>query len=1079
MKRCVALLILLQLFSVEVIAQTGIPSEGREYYIGILTPSMQFQSSTLSGWTPFYNTYLYLTPAADATVTMTYFDQSGSEVSSNNIKVKAKITTQIALDLTKFQKSNLNSESGLFSTCHLMCTAPISVQFVSTGSCSGGSYLALPIQCYGKHYVVQSYNDNPGGIGGYLNTQSSRGCFQIIAAHDATQISITPSTTTAGGHTGAISGAGANGTAQPFSVALNRGEIYTVYSAGTDGSNDITGTTIDADKPIGVLSGHENAFTVQSSVPSGTEGRDYMVEQLFPVECWDSTGYYTVPFINSGGGTNIGGAGDEVRAVTEPGNGNSLVYTIGTSSTVVPPFKYGSFAQANVTRPVSFQDQNGKPFGVMFYDQRSQGTSDPYPAPSMVSIIPRSRWKSEYYFNVPNYKYDSYDRYLYIVYPKADFNAQKILMGAAGVAPSPINSSVVIKAQSPVPGDDSLGAIAALLPNVNSFYILDAAVSPTDPKKHSTLAAYYTATFSKNRGFGFGHDFFSANDYSEYGNPLGINYGEFGTIKPKLAASEVNQCGKWIVSVHDTGDANTGIRYVEIVNYPKNSYVTPITPSVNARFDPSVDSVNKGEIVLPGTDKEYSFTVEPVNPADPMTAVIEVYDNSGTSLLVNLTAAPSTTLSASGGLTQMTQKTTFSYASTQVGTSNCGAIVITNPSGTGARDFTINGLAIKGDSAMKFQSAITTPTAVKPGTNLSLNICFSPRDTSSLTDTVILTGECGNLFKYIIQGKGASGLINATDYTFAETAQGDKTCVTGAIKNTGSLPFILQGATLSDSSNFSIDAAFLSTLPVTISPGDSITATVCFNPTDKDSHTGTLTWKTNIPHTLDSRMKSVSILNGKGYNAGVVWSPSPTTMSVDTSKGQTNATTRVYLANRGTSKRIIVNSISITGGDSTSFTITNASYGLPITFPFTLNTQDSFWVDVQFKPDTTKGYAPRNSYINSTYTLEGSTLGQFVISPLVGNFFGSAGVAATTEQPAFEANLYGTRLVMFMPSGVGSTVDCSVFDLLGRKVGGENNLDVIEGSGVGLTVGNLPTGVYIVRISSGGKQWSTKIMSFE
>jgi hypothetical protein len=574
----------------------------------------------------------------------------------------------------------------------------------------------------------------------------------------------------------------------------------------------------------------------------------------------------------------------------------------------------------------------------------------------------------------------------------------------------------------------------------------------------------------------------SANEYSECGNPLGFNFGTFGAIKPKLSASVNNQCGKWTVTAHDTGDVNTGIRYIEIVNYAKGSYVNAITPATNVRFPILADSVNKGEIVLPGTDKEYTFEVDPINPADPANATIEIYDNSGASLLVNLSKAPSTTSSASGGLTQpVANVNSFTYSQTKVGTSNCGSVVITNPQVTGAQDFNVNHIALGKDTAFKFQTQYADSLKIKPGSNMTITVCFTPHDTAIALDTITITGDCGNQFKYILQGTGVSGLISASDYTFAETAQGDKTCVTGTIKNTGTLPFTLKGGVFSDPTDFSFDAGFLAALPKTLNPGDSINPIVCFNPQDKDSHNATLMWTTDISPSLDSKMKGVSLLIGKGYNASVVWSPSSLTMALDTIQGQTEQTLRTYLANHGATKKIVVQSILLTSGDSADFRLAGFEYGLPIT-PFTLSAGDSAWVDVKFKPDLSRGYVKRSSYLTVNYTLEGSSSNQFDAAPLSGTFTGTQDAVISAPEGSNELRgfIEGTRLMMLLPSDIQNKFDCEVYDLLGRKIAGETNLDVIEGTIYAwMSVGKLPEGVYIVRITSAGKQWNCKVVNAE
>ncbi|MBS1903628.1 MAG: T9SS type A sorting domain-containing protein [Bacteroidetes bacterium] len=1085
-KRTIIVAVILQAIASLVQAQTGIPSEGREFYVGVPYPSIQRQKSTLNSYSgPTYKSYVHVTTSVDNSVTFVYIDSTGFENGATTKKIAAKQSFQFPLDMTKFQTWETTGDGVRYGTMKITSKAPISVEFVSQGTCSGGSYLSYPLQCWGKNYVVQSYNDNPAGNGGYINTAASRGFIEIVSGHDGTNVFVTPSTTTAGGHVGAISGTGANGTPQPFSVSLNRGQTYTIYAEGKDQGADLSGTVINSSQPVCVLAGHENAFTLTSSVASGTEGRDFMVEQLIPVEAWDSTGYCTIPFYDSKPATTAG-YGDEIRAVAVPNAGNMVYFENGSggSPTGVTVPKYGAYAATNIQQATGWQDYNGKPFGVMQYDNRMQGTSSPYPTPSMVSIIPKSRWKSEYYFYVPTIKDNTtYERYLYLIFPKSDWAAQKILMSNNGVAPSPVQSQVSIKKQfNDIPGEDSLMGIQASITNTGSYYLVDGANDLQNPGKRSKMAAYFTTEVSFNRRFGFGFGGFNANDYYSYGNPLGFNYGEFGTTPAKLTSVVKDNCGKWDVTINDSGDTHAGIRYIEIVNYPKATYSMAITPSVNVQFDVSLDSLNKGEIILDGTQKSYTFTVQPTVPSSAATATIEVYDNSGASLLVNLSKAPSVTAAGSGQLSSVSGNT-YTYGLAPCGVNACGAIVLTNPGGAGARDFVVTRPKLTGDTAhFKFASAQPDTIRIAPGSNASIPVCFNPADTAATQCSLILTGDCGSTFTYVLQGHGASGLLQATDLNFAETDMGDTKCDVVKLKNVGTLPLTLHWPVLSDSTDFSVDPAFLATLPVTIKAGDSISVNVCFNPKDHDSHSATLYWKSDIVPALDSKMKAFSLLSGKGYNAGVEWAPTVIAMTADSTKGTPEATVRIYLANRGTSKRILVNSVQLSGPDVSEFSITGNEYGVDPISNFYINYSDSMWLDLKWHPDVTRAYTNRSAFITVNYDVENSgTKGALVIAPINGSFSGSPdGVyrSASDAVRSMVAVIAGRQLTVWVPSEVNAA-ECGleVYDLLGRVVSAESHVGISQGSAAIRTfLPELPEGTYIVRMTVGSKVYSCVAM---
>jgi hypothetical protein len=105
-----------------------------------------------------------------------------------------------------------------------------------------------------------------------------------------------------------------------------------------------------------------------------------------------------------------------------------------------------------------------------------------------------------------------------------------------------------------------------------------------------------------------------------------------------------------------------------------------------------------------------------------------------------------------------------------------------------------------------------------------------------------------------------------------------------------------------------------------------------------------------------------------------------------------------------------------------------------------------------------------------------------VAAQVTGIFNGtnSAVMQAPETSNNFRAYIDGNRLMMLLPSDIQTKFDCAVYDLLGRKIVSEDNLDVIEGATYAwASVGKLPDGVYIVRITSAGKQWNCKVVNAE
>jgi hypothetical protein len=98
----------------------------------------------------------------------------------------------------------------------------------------------------------------------YQNFSSLTGSqFAIVATADATSVSIIPSVTT-GERPGGV----------PYQITLQQGQTYRLRNSDPPPS-DLSGTSVIADKPIAVFTGHECA-----RIPPEFLFCDHLVEQL-------------------------------------------------------------------------------------------------------------------------------------------------------------------------------------------------------------------------------------------------------------------------------------------------------------------------------------------------------------------------------------------------------------------------------------------------------------------------------------------------------------------------------------------------------------------------------------------------------------------------------------------------------------------------------------------------------------------------------------------------------------------------------------------------------------------------------
>ncbi len=130
------------------------------------------------------------------------------------------------------------------------------------------AYLGLPTDILGTDYIVLTYR-NSNIVNGVQ--------FGIVATQDNTTITVTPSVTT-----------GPRVAGVPYNIVMNQGQTYELRNTGS-APNDLSGTTIVSDKPVGVMGSHECA-----NIPAGAVYCDHICEMLPPTTTWGKN-FVTVP----------------------------------------------------------------------------------------------------------------------------------------------------------------------------------------------------------------------------------------------------------------------------------------------------------------------------------------------------------------------------------------------------------------------------------------------------------------------------------------------------------------------------------------------------------------------------------------------------------------------------------------------------------------------------------------------------------------------------------------------------------------------------------------------------------------
>lgn len=153
----------------------------------------------------------------------------------------------------------------------------VAVYALSFQSATADATVVYPVKSCGTEYRVQAYRGFPG-----IAQYSSE--FLIVATADGTEVEITTTAATVGGHAAG----------DTWTVALNTGESYQVQALEDVG--DLTGSLVRGTpesggcRPFALFGG-----SVCPQVPAGCAACDHLYEQNLPAPAWGAS-YYSVPW---------------------------------------------------------------------------------------------------------------------------------------------------------------------------------------------------------------------------------------------------------------------------------------------------------------------------------------------------------------------------------------------------------------------------------------------------------------------------------------------------------------------------------------------------------------------------------------------------------------------------------------------------------------------------------------------------------------------------------------------------------------------------------------------------------------
>lgn len=941
--------------------QKGIPSDGRDFYFAYKRTSFDCTSVQ-----PYQSYWILISSYYDCHATISYFDeQTGEEVQDKKVAIVAKTSQQIPINTDHTELNNTDGEIPEYTAIHVHADRPINVQYFSTGPDDAEMYLVLPTGALGKKYVVMAAPNN-NGTGSptparFCNNggEPSSSFFGIVSIKDGTNVKIRPSGTTRKGFPGATSGPN-NGHGAPLEmdVILKRGQVYWVKSDISSNPGmwdiDMTGSQIEADQPVAVIAGCENAYNGDVAA-NFADMRNMTMEMMVPEEYWASAGYLVVPMFDAGINPNDNSAGDQAKIVVADTAPTGCLITgdlgdLGQRTYSVEQYQFPAASVENILDGAVFSSECGQKFAVEQYDYRGQSQTvprtGPFTAPNQMNVVPASRFRTSFMWTVPtDPRQVSAHRYINVICRTDQISKIKVYRNGLPLGSmSNVGSSL---GATSFPGAEfkSLRGFRYEVP-VGCYYAT----------ADSAFAVYQYGM----SGFDYDHDLgdWDADDFfNAYSAPCGQSFGVDGAYRPTITVDTVCKGGyHWMIHVTDTAKEDMFISTIEIlkdhngVQKRRPDSDTGYT-SYNVDFDP-IDFT-----VVPGLLTKDSVKIVVQDPLKDAEAWVWAVNGAGNDTLVHLTySAPSLLFGAvtSKGPDSLTFKNAPS------GTDTCSWFIFKNAGVPTSQSYTITSASVK-VGGQGFSVTATDPPLpynLKPGDSIKISVCFNTTLAGRpLFDTLVVDAGCW-LPIAALSGSTTIPEITATDYDFGAVVIGQQACHTVRVSNTGKAPFDLYKTyVIANFGSPDFTLADSAKLPKTLQPNEYIDLTFCFAPsTDQGVDSSVITWQTNIGEPYTTVKKNWSYLKGQGIKPSLTWDRDFQNVAVECDQRDTF---RVYLRNYGTAP-IRVNKVEFRGATASEWKIIDNKLGLIPLVNFDLNADltgkhDSIWVDIEYTPDRTNG----------------------------------------------------------------------------------------------------------------------------
>ena len=276
---------------------------------------------------------------------------------------------------------------------HIEADEPIAVYGLSHRYQTTDTYLAYPVTVLGNKYRVMGYK----WLANDLLSQMA-----VIAVEDNTTVTITPTTKTKGGKPAG----------RPFKIKMDQGEVYQVIPEfNPSRPSDLTGSLVEADKPVAVFSGHNCAY-----VPNNRfKACNLLVEQMPPLRSWGRQFFV---------GTLAGRQSSVIRVLakdeeTEIFENNKKVATLNAGQFYENP-NLKAHTMMTSTKPV-LVSQFSKGYTA---PDPITGSADSVGDPMMIIVAPTEQFLDGYRFATP--VKGSWEHYINIIVPTESISSLRL-----------------------------------------------------------------------------------------------------------------------------------------------------------------------------------------------------------------------------------------------------------------------------------------------------------------------------------------------------------------------------------------------------------------------------------------------------------------------------------------------------------------------------------------------------------------------------------------------------------------------------------------------------------------------------